>query len=417
MAKCVSEPGSPVTVEDASFELRAACTAMFMQTIEGHEGMTDMRFLLVDGSDFQIGGHKGFLSSRSSYVRGLFESGMQEAKVSIVPVRDCSKSSFLAFLEFVYTGTIELSSRVVGADGWELWHLADLFGIEGLKRWLGNRMSEVEVAGVSLLASEAGDEELLAACRKCASACLPHIPAESLQGLPLKAATELMHAHPCPMVRLRFLRSWCEVNAPSSPSPSSPAPAHAPLEACLISELSVMMATELNAILEQGEEEGLFMVLSLANEHCQAPSKIAPSSATTAAAEHMIIDGDNMHETLTRVASGPSPDYASACPAPGGSQRPQEEGHGGHSDGVDDIRRSMQQHDNMLQQALALAVRGPLGADGVLKHICRALWKFAKEHTGRRDDTVKRGACAIILSAMDSCLDDAGVYICAYVCT
>jgi hypothetical protein len=69
------------------------------------------------------------LSSKSDYFKGMFRSNMRENIDRVVTVPDCSKVDFLQVLEYLC-----LDDFTVNVDhAVELWHLADMYLLEGLK--------------------------------------------------------------------------------------------------------------------------------------------------------------------------------------------------------------------------------------------------------------------------------------------
>jgi len=58
----------------------------------------------VDGEE--ISAHRIILSSRSSYFRGLFNSGMREATMNRMAIEDIDATTFKAVLKFLYCGSV-----------------------------------------------------------------------------------------------------------------------------------------------------------------------------------------------------------------------------------------------------------------------------------------------------------------------
>jgi hypothetical protein len=69
------------------------------------------------------------LSQKCEYFAAMFRSNMRESIEMVVKVSDCSKAAFLRVLEYLYLDDCSVSiDNVV-----ELWQLADMYQLEGLK--------------------------------------------------------------------------------------------------------------------------------------------------------------------------------------------------------------------------------------------------------------------------------------------
>jgi len=86
--------------------------------------MTDVEFLLGDEA---FGAHRSILSARSPVFAAMFASGMKEAETGQVRIEDVDHETFLKFLKFLYTGTLETSSM-----SRELFTLSDRYRVETL---------------------------------------------------------------------------------------------------------------------------------------------------------------------------------------------------------------------------------------------------------------------------------------------
>ena len=86
--------------------------------------MTDVEFLVGD-EDF--GSHRLILSVRSPVFAAMFSSGMKEVETGQVHIEDVDLETFLKFLKFLYTGTLETSSM-----SRELFTIADRYRVETL---------------------------------------------------------------------------------------------------------------------------------------------------------------------------------------------------------------------------------------------------------------------------------------------
>lgn len=87
----------------------------------------DVTFM-VDGKP--IYAHRALLAVRSEHFHAMFTSGMKESREREVVIPDWTYTTFLAMLEFLYTGSV----RELGAEvALELMGLADHSGLDGLK--------------------------------------------------------------------------------------------------------------------------------------------------------------------------------------------------------------------------------------------------------------------------------------------
>jgi hypothetical protein len=141
---------------------------LFQEAREGG-GMTDMEFVLDSGR--RVRGHRVWLMARCEYIRGMLSSGLVESKTGVVHVRECSEGTFLALLEFIYTG--KLGDTCQGQDWGELWEISDLFGMEGVGHRLQDAVTRGNVEDAARVAVEMGSEEMMEKCIKA----LPSKPA------------------------------------------------------------------------------------------------------------------------------------------------------------------------------------------------------------------------------------------------
>ncbi len=208
--------------------------------------------------------HKQSLWSQRSYIRAVYTSNMEEARSGTIRVHDCSRATFLAFLEYVYTCTIQESMTLSQADGWELWHLAELYDIKTLKTWLCGRLNEENVVHVARHATHVRDAELLSACKACASTCLPHLHEASLTGLAGETARELMRDYPVEIERYRFAEKWLAANQDGVSELDRTE---------ILGEVDVMaiLAPQTWAALSQSESESVMLLVSLMRAYANNP--------------------------------------------------------------------------------------------------------------------------------------------------
>ena len=102
--------------------------AKMMKAMVNDETCSDVVFHLKNNE--RVHANKGLLIGRSEYFRAMFRSGMRESKENEVEVRDCSKTVFLLFLEYLYKGEVDIE---VG-DAVELYVLSDRYQENDLSR-------------------------------------------------------------------------------------------------------------------------------------------------------------------------------------------------------------------------------------------------------------------------------------------
>jgi RCC1 and BTB domain-containing protein len=73
--------------------------------------------------------HIDVLTQKSDYFAAMFRSNMRESIERVVDVPNCSKAAFLHVLEYLYLDDFTVSID----DVVELWDLADMYQLEGLK--------------------------------------------------------------------------------------------------------------------------------------------------------------------------------------------------------------------------------------------------------------------------------------------
>jgi len=185
------------------------CEALWEQARDQVESLCDCAFILDDGS--RVLGHKGVAAARSSYFASCFASGFVESRSGEARVRDCSRLTFLAFLEFLYTGWIA-SDAPEGLDCKELFLLGDLTGMSGLREWLEMSIDASSVAPAAEFAMEIEDRKLLDHCYGIATKCLHEIPAHSLEGVRVSVARGLMASCASSRDCFIFLQGYVDAN-------------------------------------------------------------------------------------------------------------------------------------------------------------------------------------------------------------
>jgi hypothetical protein len=99
-----------------------------MKAMINDETCSDVAFLLKDNE--RVHAMRGLLIGQSKYFRAMFRSGMKENIENEVEMRDCSKAVFLLFLEYLYSGEVDIGVE----DAIELYVLSDRYQEDGLSR-------------------------------------------------------------------------------------------------------------------------------------------------------------------------------------------------------------------------------------------------------------------------------------------
>ena len=109
-------------------------------------------------------------------------------------VRECSRESFLAFVEYMYVG---LGGKLMeGADEREPYTLAEVYGVSELKEYLLDVIDEGCIAAAAVYGRVSGcGDEVVEGCVKAAWDCLGKVSEESLKGVPVDLACDLLRGH------------------------------------------------------------------------------------------------------------------------------------------------------------------------------------------------------------------------------
>ena len=89
---------------------------------------TDITFCF---DDRQIAAHKAILSARAPYFANMFESGMKEASLNQVQIKDVEADVFKAVLQYLYSGAAPANLTNFSL---ELLAAADMYGLDELKK-------------------------------------------------------------------------------------------------------------------------------------------------------------------------------------------------------------------------------------------------------------------------------------------
>ena len=131
---------------------------------------------------------------RSEVLETMFMSDMVEGKTGEMNVRRCSRESFLAFVEFMYLGVG--GKLMEGVDGRELYTLADVYGVSELKAYLLGGIDEGCIVAAAVYGRAEGyGDEVVEGCVKAAGNCLGKVSEESLKGVSVGLACDLLRGH------------------------------------------------------------------------------------------------------------------------------------------------------------------------------------------------------------------------------
>lgn len=102
------------------------------------------------------------------------------------------------------------------SSGEELWRLADLTELNGLKAFLKATLDAACAAPAAEFAMSLDDRNLLEACYKIAAEHLPHMEASSLRCVRVSVARGLMASYGCTEQAWEFVERWAQANPDAS---------------------------------------------------------------------------------------------------------------------------------------------------------------------------------------------------------
>ena len=103
------------------------------KTMVDDESCSDLVFVLKDDNDERVHAIRGILIGKSEYFRTMFRNDMKESRENIIEIKDCSKELLLLFLEYIYTGSVDL--------GDDLENAVELYALS--HRYLEDELSEI----------------------------------------------------------------------------------------------------------------------------------------------------------------------------------------------------------------------------------------------------------------------------------
>ena len=133
--------------------------------LKDHEHPCDVTLVVKDGKEFQA--HRSVLSQASSFFEKLLNSEMKESNKGVIRLEIVSESQMAGILEFIYTGSVQISTR---ENAENLIELADYLVLPNLKA-LAGKCLEVYITTSNCISMYYEAEKflcqgLIARCRK-----------------------------------------------------------------------------------------------------------------------------------------------------------------------------------------------------------------------------------------------------------
>ena len=132
--------------------------------LKDHKDPSDVTLVVKDGKEFQA--HRIVLSQASSFFEKLLNSDMKENNEGVIRLEMILESQMADILEFIYTGSVQISTQ---ENAKNLFELADYLLLSNLKAFAGNCLEEHITAANCLsiyyLAEKYLCQDLIATCR------------------------------------------------------------------------------------------------------------------------------------------------------------------------------------------------------------------------------------------------------------
>ena len=133
--------------------------------LKDHKHPSDITLVVKDGKEFRA--HRSVLSQASSFFERLLNSDMKENNEGVIRLEMIFESQMADILEFIYTGSVQISTQ---ENAENLFELADYLLLPNLKALAGKYLEEHITAAncISIyhLAEKYLCQELIASCRK-----------------------------------------------------------------------------------------------------------------------------------------------------------------------------------------------------------------------------------------------------------
>ena len=134
--------------------------------LKDHEDPSDVTLVVKDGKEFQA--HRSVLSQASSFFEKLLNSDMKENNEGVIRLEMILESQMADILEFIYTGSVQISTQ---ENAENLFELADYLLLPNLKTFAGKCLEKHITTTNCLsifycLAEKYLCQDLIATCRK-----------------------------------------------------------------------------------------------------------------------------------------------------------------------------------------------------------------------------------------------------------
>ena len=134
--------------------------------LKDHRHPSDVTLVVKDGKELQA--HRSVLSQASSFFEKLLNSDMKENNEGAIRLEMIFESQMADILEFIYTGSVQISSR---ENAENLIELADYLLLSNLKDFAGKHLREEHITpsnciSIYHLAEKYLCQSLIASCRK-----------------------------------------------------------------------------------------------------------------------------------------------------------------------------------------------------------------------------------------------------------
>ena len=143
-------------------------------TLNDPKHLSDVTLVVNDGKEFQA--HRSVLSQASSFFEKLLNSDMKENNEGVIGLEMILESQMADILEFIYTGSVRISTQ---DNAESLIELADYLLLSNLKDFAGKCLEEYITIGNCLsiyhLAEKYLCQGLIASCRKFIHSNFPFI--------------------------------------------------------------------------------------------------------------------------------------------------------------------------------------------------------------------------------------------------
>ena len=133
--------------------------------LKDHKHPSDVTLVVKDGKEFQA--HRSVLSQASSFFEKLLNSDMKENDEGVIRLEILSESQMADILEFIYTGSVQISTQ---ENAENLFELADYLLLPNLKavteKYLEEHFTFANCFSIYHLAERYLCQDLIATCRK-----------------------------------------------------------------------------------------------------------------------------------------------------------------------------------------------------------------------------------------------------------